>query len=70
MTSRRRDAGDDAVRRVPDAVPNAKVSCGLLDLADLDSVREFADANKAPIDILVNNAGVMAIPPRLAPQPH
>jgi NAD(P)-dependent dehydrogenase (short-subunit alcohol dehydrogenase family) len=65
MTSRRRDAGDDAVRRVRDAVPDADVSCGLLDLADLDSVREFADANKASIDILVNNAGVMAIPPRL-----
>ena len=65
MTSRRRDAGDDAVRRVRDAVPNASVSSGLLDLADLDSVREFAAANEAPIDILVNNAGVMAIPPRL-----
>ena len=64
MTSRRPDAGDDAVRRVRDAVPNAELSCGLLDLADLDSVREFADANSAPIDILVNNAGVMAIPPR------
>jgi NAD(P)-dependent dehydrogenase (short-subunit alcohol dehydrogenase family) len=65
MTSRRRDAGDDAVRRVRDAAPNAKVSCGLLDLADLGSVRQFADANSAPIDILVNNAGVMAIPRRL-----
>jgi NAD(P)-dependent dehydrogenase (short-subunit alcohol dehydrogenase family) len=65
MTSRRRDAGDDAVRRVRDGVPTAEVSCGILDLADLDSVREFADANKAPVDILVNNAGVMAIPPRL-----
>jgi NAD(P)-dependent dehydrogenase (short-subunit alcohol dehydrogenase family) len=65
MTSRRRDAGDDAVRRVHDAVPNAAVSCGLLNLADLASVREFAAANEAPIDILVNNAGVMAIPPRL-----
>jgi NAD(P)-dependent dehydrogenase (short-subunit alcohol dehydrogenase family) len=67
MTSRRRDAGDAAVRRVRDAVPNGEVSCGLLDLADLDSVREFADANKEPIDILVNNAGLMAIPPRVTP---
>jgi NAD(P)-dependent dehydrogenase (short-subunit alcohol dehydrogenase family) len=65
MTSRRRDAGDDAVRRVRDAVPDAQVSCRQLDLADLDSVREFVDANNAPVDILVNNAGVMAIPPRL-----
>jgi NAD(P)-dependent dehydrogenase (short-subunit alcohol dehydrogenase family) len=65
MTSRRRDAGDDAVRRVRDAVPDAQVSCRQLDLADLASVREFVDANNAPVDILVNNAGVMAIPPRL-----
>jgi NAD(P)-dependent dehydrogenase (short-subunit alcohol dehydrogenase family) len=65
MTSRRRDAGDDAVRRVRDVAPDADITCHHLDLADLDSVREFADANKEPIDILVNNAGVMAIPPRL-----
>jgi NAD(P)-dependent dehydrogenase (short-subunit alcohol dehydrogenase family) len=33
-----------------------------LDLADLASVREFAEAWDEPIDVLVNNAGVMAIP--------
>lgn len=33
-----------------------------LDLADLDSVRAFADAWHDPIDILINNAGVMAVP--------
>jgi NAD(P)-dependent dehydrogenase (short-subunit alcohol dehydrogenase family) len=33
-----------------------------LDLADLASVRAFADAWDGPIDVLVNNAGVMAIP--------
>ncbi|WP_319944786.1 oxidoreductase [Nocardia macrotermitis] len=32
-----------------------------LDLADLDSVREFADA-VGPADVLINNAGVMALP--------
>jgi NAD(P)-dependent dehydrogenase (short-subunit alcohol dehydrogenase family) len=41
-------AGDAEVRR--------------LDLADLASVRVFADAWDAPIDVLVNNAGVMATP--------
>jgi NAD(P)-dependent dehydrogenase (short-subunit alcohol dehydrogenase family) len=41
-------AGDAEVRR--------------LDLADLASVRAFADAWDAPIDVLVNNAGVMATP--------
>jgi NAD(P)-dependent dehydrogenase (short-subunit alcohol dehydrogenase family) len=33
-----------------------------LDLADLSSVRAFADAWEGPIDVLVNNAGVMAPP--------
>ena len=35
-----------------------------LDLADLSSVRAFADGWEGPLDILVNNAGVMAIPER------
>jgi NAD(P)-dependent dehydrogenase (short-subunit alcohol dehydrogenase family) len=33
-----------------------------LDLADLASVRRFADAWEGPLDVLVNNAGVMAVP--------
>jgi NAD(P)-dependent dehydrogenase (short-subunit alcohol dehydrogenase family) len=33
-----------------------------LDLADLASVRAFADAWEGPIDVLINNAGVMAVP--------
>ena len=33
-----------------------------LDLADLASVRAFADAWDSDLDVLINNAGVMAIP--------
>jgi NAD(P)-dependent dehydrogenase (short-subunit alcohol dehydrogenase family) len=33
-----------------------------LDLADLGSVREFAQAWDGPIDILINNAGIMMVP--------
>jgi NAD(P)-dependent dehydrogenase (short-subunit alcohol dehydrogenase family) len=33
-----------------------------LDLADLASVRAFADAWTGPLDVLVNNAGIMAVP--------
>ncbi|MEV5874000.1 oxidoreductase [Streptomyces sp. NPDC052101] len=33
-----------------------------LDLADLDSVREFAAAWDRPLDLLINNAGVMMLP--------
>ena len=35
-----------------------------LDLADLSSVRAFADEWDGPIDVLINNAGVMATPDR------
>jgi NAD(P)-dependent dehydrogenase (short-subunit alcohol dehydrogenase family) len=38
------------------------VEIGVLDLADLDSVRAFADGIDGPVDILINNAGVMAPP--------
>jgi NAD(P)-dependent dehydrogenase (short-subunit alcohol dehydrogenase family) len=34
-----------------------------LDLADLASVRAFADGWDAPVDLLINNAGVMMPPP-------
>jgi NAD(P)-dependent dehydrogenase (short-subunit alcohol dehydrogenase family) len=33
-----------------------------LDLADLASVRAFADEWTGPLDVLVNNAGIMAVP--------
>ncbi|MEW1829150.1 oxidoreductase [Streptomyces sp. NPDC088196] len=35
-----------------------------LDLADLASVREFAEGWDGPLDLLVNNAGVMLLPER------
>ncbi|MGV9312355.1 oxidoreductase [Streptomyces sp. NPDC003691] len=44
-----------------------------VDLADLDSVRAFADGLRGEcdrIDLLVNNAGVMAPPRSLSPQGH
>ena len=35
---------------------------GVLDLADLDSMRAFVAAWDGPLHLLVNNAGVMRIP--------
>lgn len=59
--------GDAAAGRLTEMVPEARVESALLDLADLDSVRAFADdfgARHDTLDILVNNAGVMAPPSR------
>lgn len=39
-----------------------------LDLADLTSVRTFADGIDTPVDLLVNNAGLMAIPEKRTAQ--
>ncbi|MCD0448586.1 SDR family NAD(P)-dependent oxidoreductase [Actinocorallia sp. API 0066] len=55
--------GEAAVAEIVRQVPGARVSLGVLDLADLSSVRAFAaEQAKEPLDLLVNNAGVMAIP--------
>jgi NAD(P)-dependent dehydrogenase (short-subunit alcohol dehydrogenase family) len=65
LTARNEAKGDDAVRRVLARVPEASVECASLDLADLVSVRAFAErVGDRPLDLLVNNAGVMAVPPR------
>ena len=47
--------------------PEAKVEVRVLDVANIDSVRRFADAYNAegrPLDLLINNAGVMSLPER------
>ena len=49
--------GEEAARGI-----TAGVEVRQLDLADLDSVRRFADAWDGPLDLLVNNAGIMAPP--------
>ncbi len=59
--------GNEALDRIRRDTPSARVELELLDLADLSSIRAFADRfAKAhdPLDVLVNNAGVMAIPRR------
>ena len=48
--------------------PAAQLEVRRIDLADLASVKEFADgliADGTPIDVLINNAGVMAPPQRM-----
>ncbi|MEU6703117.1 oxidoreductase [Streptomyces wuyuanensis] len=53
-------AAEELVRR---EVPGADVEFAPLDLADLSSVRRFAESySPETLDLLVNNAGVMALP--------
>jgi NAD(P)-dependent dehydrogenase (short-subunit alcohol dehydrogenase family) len=51
--------GEQAATAIPGTVEVRR-----LDLADLASVRSFADAWDERLDVLVNNAGVMAVPER------
>lgn len=67
LAGRNAAKGKAAVTLIADAVPGAQISFAMLDLADLASVRAFADGFLAcheRLDILVNNAGVMALPTR------
>ena len=57
--------GDKAKSDILKTAPDAALNVMKLDVGDLSSVREFANAFKAKyqrLDILLNNAGVMAIP--------
>ncbi|MEU0071566.1 oxidoreductase [Streptomyces sp. NPDC006332] len=55
--------GAEAAGRLAAEVPGARAELVRLDLADLTSVREFADGfSYDRLDLLVNNAGVMALP--------
>jgi len=61
MACRSHDRGRDALDAIP--APGASLTLRELDLADLASVRVFADRLEVgSIDVLCNNAGVMAIP--------
>lgn len=63
LACRSQERGEDARALLLGEVPEATVEVRRLDLADLASVRAFAE--RLPyerLDLLVNNAGVMAIP--------
>ena len=65
MTVRNLAKGEKAKADILKDQPEASLDLMRLDLGNLSSVREFADAFKAKydhLDILLNNAGVMAIP--------
>jgi NAD(P)-dependent dehydrogenase (short-subunit alcohol dehydrogenase family) len=60
---------DEAVARIRQQVPGAKLYPEILDLADQSSIRAFATRVRdqfpgQSLDLLINNAGVMALPSR------
>lgn len=60
-----------AVKKIIQKTKNHQVEFEYVDLADLNSVRSFANkmnANLKKLDILINNAGVMATPYEKSPQ--
>lgn len=68
MAVRTPEKGEAARREIQAEVPDAKLEIRRLDLADLASVRAFAEGligDGAPIDVLINNAGVMMPPKRM-----
>jgi NAD(P)-dependent dehydrogenase (short-subunit alcohol dehydrogenase family) len=63
---RNTDKGEQAAADIRREVASAELSVQRLDLADLASVRSFAQAfDHDHLDVLVNNAGIMAPPRRL-----
>jgi len=61
------DKGEQARADILTDHPQAQVSVRRLDLADLSSVQDFADAlisEGRPLDLLLNNAGIMMVPAR------
>ncbi|MFI1965170.1 oxidoreductase [Streptomyces pathocidini] len=69
LACRSEPRAEDAESRIRAEVPDADVQFMRLDLADLASVREFAERygrgrGGDRLDLLINNAGVMALPER------
>lgn len=73
LTARDRERGEAACERVRAATGSKAVDLGLLELADPDSVRTFAESWQAShdgLDVLINNAGIMACPLARTPAGH
>lgn len=67
MACRNTKKGDDAKKELMKENPSMDLKIMDLDLADLESVRKFAEAFRESytrLDLLINNAGLMAIPLR------
>jgi NAD(P)-dependent dehydrogenase (short-subunit alcohol dehydrogenase family) len=67
IAARNPERGAEAIKRIREAVPDAKLQFESVDLANLSSVRGLAERlnQRLPrLDVLINNAAVMAPPER------
>jgi NAD(P)-dependent dehydrogenase (short-subunit alcohol dehydrogenase family) len=67
LTGRNEAKGREAVSKIRNQFPDAKIGFDVLDLASLASVADFARrfaTTHSSLDLLINNAGVMALPTR------
>lgn len=67
MAVRTVEKGEAARADILKTAPNADIEVRRVDLADLNSIKEFADQlieEGRPLDLLLNNAGVMMLPER------
>jgi NAD(P)-dependent dehydrogenase (short-subunit alcohol dehydrogenase family) len=67
LAGRNEAKGFEAISKIRDQFPDAKISFEALDLANLASVADFVRrfaAVHSSLDLLINNAGVMALPTR------
>ncbi len=65
LASRSVQKGEEAKKAITDEFPNAMINVMKLDLADLQSVHDFANSFKEEhkrLDVLLNNAGIMWCP--------
>jgi NAD(P)-dependent dehydrogenase (short-subunit alcohol dehydrogenase family) len=65
LACRNKDNGEAAVRQIAQEYPEAEAELLLADLADLASLRRFADVFTSRydrLDVLINNAGIMNTP--------
>lgn len=62
LACRSKERADDCISSIKTDIPNAKLEFMQLDLADLNSVRSFADEytnSGKDLHILINNAGIV-----------
>lgn len=67
LACRNAEKSEAARARILSEHPLARIEMRILDVADVNSVRRFAEQfldERTPLDLLINNAGVMAIPER------